>query len=210
MSTTETPEPVSTDVTYIGRRTLASNGKLGYAYLEGERTRYYTAPLVTGAQIGARITITSPADEPDVYFSKGPRRPASPDTSPTSTSHPHRLASRRPGRVPAQGRCRRLKRAAKQAAHLERHIEALTYAARPSPGRSERRSRDTSKTGSGVVTMSRGNWPEEEFYLDLQECLENASTFYIPTPELERAIADLADRGWTRLPQRAGGDGGRR
>ena len=60
------------------------------------------------------------------------------------------------------------------------------------------------------MTMSRGNWPEEEFYLDLQECLENASTFYIPTSELERAIADLADRGWTRLPQRAGGDGGLR
>lgn len=58
--------------------------------------------------------------------------------------------------------------------------------------------------------MSRGNWPEEEFYLDLQECLEIASTFYIPTSELERAIADLADRGWIRLPQRAGGDGGRR
>ena len=58
--------------------------------------------------------------------------------------------------------------------------------------------------------MSRGNWPEEEFYLDLQECLENASAFYIPTSELERAIADLADRGWTRLPQRAGGDGGLR
>ena len=36
-----------------------------------------------------------------------------------------------------------------------------------------------------------------------------ASNGNIPTPELERAIADLADRGWTRLPQRAGGDGGR-
>ena len=58
--------------------------------------------------------------------------------------------------------------------------------------------------------MSRGNRPEEEFYLDLQECLENASTFYIPAPELKRAIADLADRGCTRLPQRAGGDGGLR
>ncbi len=58
--------------------------------------------------------------------------------------------------------------------------------------------------------MSRGKRPEEEFYLDLQECLENASTFYIPAPELKRAIADLADRGWTRLPQRAGGDGGLR
>lgn len=49
------------------------------------------------------------------------------------------------------------------------------------------------------------HWPKEEFYLDLQECLENASTFYIPTGELERAIADLADRGWTELPRKAFG-----
>ena len=50
MSTTETPEPVATDVTYIGRRTLASNGKLGYAYLEGERTP--NVPDGTGVYFG--------------------------------------------------------------------------------------------------------------------------------------------------------------
>jgi hypothetical protein len=210
MSTTETPEPVSTDVTYIGRRTLASNGKLGYAYLEGERTRYYTAPLVTGAQIGARITITSPADEPDVYFS----RPA--PTPHRRTRHRRRRATLTAWQVADRAAYQlkadadASKRAAKQAAHLERHIEALTYAARPSPGAASGVRAIRRRPDPGVVTMSRGNWPEEEFYLDLQECLENASTFYIPTPELERAIADLADRGWTRLPQRAGGDGGRR
>ena len=135
MSTTETPEPVSTDVTYIGRRTLASNGKLGYAYLEGQRTRYYTAPLVTGAQIGARITITSPADEPDVYFSKGPRGPriagyVTDVDEPTLTAW--QVADRAAFQLKADADAS--KRAAKQAAHLEQHIEALTHAARPLTG----------------------------------------------------------------------------
>lgn len=134
MSTDNAPaetETTTAELTYIGRRTLSS-GKIGYAYTETDGpAKYYGAPLVAGAQIGARITIQSPVDDPDVYYSKGSR-------APRITGHDHdvdeatltqwQVADRAAYQVKADADAS--KRAAKQAAHVEQHIEALTIAAR--------------------------------------------------------------------------------
>ena len=128
------PEPVDTrssEVTYMGRRPL-STGKIGYAYTDDDGSpRYYKAALVTGAQIGQRITIESPIDEPDVYYSKGPRAPritGFDETISRDTLTQWQVADRAAYQAKADADASN--RAAKQAAHMEHHIEALTQAAR--------------------------------------------------------------------------------
>jgi hypothetical protein len=132
MSTT--PEPVDTrssEVTYMGRRQL-STGKVGYAYTgEDGSPRYYKAALVAGAQIGQRITMESPVDEPDVYYSKGPRAPrvtGFDETIDRDTLTRWQIADRAAYQAKADADASN--RAAKQAAHMEHHIEALAAAAR--------------------------------------------------------------------------------
>lgn len=130
-STASDPGTASTEVTYIGRREL-STGKLGYAYIDKDRSpRYYKTALVTGAQIGQRITIEGPAEDRNVYYSKGPRAPRiigfdesiDPGTL-TLWQVTDRAAYQAKADLDASNR------AAKQAAYMEQHIAALTAAAR--------------------------------------------------------------------------------
>lgn len=132
MSTT--PEYVDTrssEVTYMGRRQL-STGKIGYAYTDDDGSpRYYKATLVTGAQIGQRITMESPVDEPNVYYSKGPRAPrvtGFDETIDRDTLTRWQVADRAVYQAKADADA--TNRAAKQAAHMEHHIDALIAAAR--------------------------------------------------------------------------------
>ncbi len=132
------PEPVVTltsEVTYMGRR-LMSTGKLGYAYAgEDGLPRYYKAPLVTGGQIGQRITIEGPADKPDVYYAKGSRAPrvtGFDESIDPATLTSWQVADR--AAYQAKADTDASNRAAKQAAHMEQHIEALTAAARSLTG----------------------------------------------------------------------------
>lgn len=125
------PETIASVVTYIGRRTL-STGKIGYAYVEdGHPARYYSKPLVTGAEIGARITTHSPVDAPDRYYSAGlhaPRITGHDTEIDTATLTQWQVADR--AAYQAKADVDASKRAAKDAAHMEQHIEALTAAAR--------------------------------------------------------------------------------
>jgi len=121
----------SSEVTYMGRRPL-STGKIGYAYTDEDGSpRYYKAPLVTGAQIGQRITLEGPAEDPNVYYSKGPRAPrvtGFDETIDRDTLTRWQVADRAAYQAKADADASN--RAAKQAAHMEHHIEALTQAAR--------------------------------------------------------------------------------
>lgn len=128
------PEPVDTrssEVTYMGRRQL-TGGKIGYAYTDEDGSpRYYTAALVTGAQIGQRITLEGPVDDPSVYYSKGPRAPrvtGFDHTINADTLTKWQVADR--AAYQAKADTDASNRAAKQAAHMEQHIAALTAAAR--------------------------------------------------------------------------------
>lgn len=124
-------ETITAELTYLGRRTL-STGKIGYAYTSaGETTRYYKTPLVTGADIGALITIHSPADDPNVYYSAGmhkPRLTGFDSTVDAATLTAWQAADRAAYQVKADEDAAR--RAAKQAAHVDHHITALADAAR--------------------------------------------------------------------------------
>lgn len=129
------PETIPSTVTYIGRRTLSS-GKIGYAYVEADNpTRYYSKALVTGAEIGARITMHSPSDAPDRYYSAGlhaPRVTGHDTEIDDATLTQWQVADRAAYQAKADADAS--KRAAKDAAHMEQHIAALAAAARALPG----------------------------------------------------------------------------
>lgn len=128
---TNTEELSTTDLTYIGRRTL-TNGKIGYAYTDPtDTTRSYTNTLAAGAPIGAIITTNSPADNPDVYYSRGahaPRIIGHTTTTDEDTLTQWQVADHAAYQAKADEDA--AKRAAKQAAHVDHHITALAAAAR--------------------------------------------------------------------------------
>ena len=128
-------ETITTELTYLGRRTL-STGKIGYAYTPtGEATRYYKSPLVPGADVGALITIHSPADDTNVYYSAGAHKPRLTGFNSTiddATLTGWQTADRAAYQVKADEDAAR--RAAKQAAHIDHHITALADAARSLTG----------------------------------------------------------------------------
>ena len=89
----------------------------------------------TIVEIGQRITIEGPADNPDVYYAKGARAPrvtGFDESIDPATLTSWQVADRAAYQAKADADASN--RAAKQAAHMEQHIEALTAAARSLTG----------------------------------------------------------------------------
>ncbi|MBY0397552.1 MAG: hypothetical protein K2X91_13945 [Thermoleophilia bacterium] len=128
---TATPELVTQELTYCGRRTSAA-GKTVWEYQPAgdAPAAWYRSALVPSAAVGSIVTVTRPADRPESVYTKGehaPRITGFADVD-EATLLGWQVADRSAYERKAQED--RYRRAAKAAGGLEEHLLALEAAAR--------------------------------------------------------------------------------
>lgn len=123
MSATDTTEVV----TYAGRRTLVG-GKIGYAYQDAAGELRFYATALAAAPVGSLVTITHPEDELSSYYSKGPSAPRVTGFDEGRDLTAWQVADRAAYQAKADADA--VKRAAKRAAGMDTHLDALADAAR--------------------------------------------------------------------------------